>query len=92
MTATSSLFVILAIATAITALPTTGISRRDPQTILADLQAIDTAVKSMTQTVSSWDGGLLSALSIQSQANDVGVSICSYLTIFQTNIHTHTHI
>lgn len=65
-----SLFVF---ASAVTALPT--LSRRDPQAILTSLQGIDTSTQGLQQAVTNWDGNLLSALSIQTQAGNVGVSV-----------------
>lgn len=65
------------LASAVTALST--LFRRDPQAILASLQGIDTSVQGLQNAVTSWDGGLLSALSIQSQASDVGVSVLCFL-------------
>lgn len=64
----ASLFVF---ATAITALP--SLVRRDAAETLANLQSIDTSTKSLTSTITSWDGSLLGALGIQSAANAVGV-------------------
>lgn len=59
-------------ATAITALP--SLVKRDPAETLANLQGIDSSTRSLTTTVTSWDGSLLGALGIQSAANAVGVS------------------
>lgn len=67
-----SLRFLFVFASAVTAIPT--LSRRDPQQILQDLQGIDTSVKSMTQAVQGWSGSLIAALSIKSQADNVGVS------------------
>ncbi|KAK2611019.1 hypothetical protein N8I77_004402 [Diaporthe amygdali] len=66
----ASLFVF---ATAITALP--SLVRRDAAETLANLQSIDTSTKSLTSTITSWDGSLLGALGIQSAANAVGTQI-----------------
>ncbi|KAJ4397043.1 hypothetical protein N0V93_001267 [Gnomoniopsis smithogilvyi] len=52
-----------------------AISHRSPQDILASLQGIDTSVQGLQNAVTTWDGALLSALSIQSQASDVGSQI-----------------
>lgn len=67
---------LLIFASAVVALPT--ISRRDPQTILTSLQGIDTSVQGLQNAVTTWDGGLISALSIQSQASTVGVSVLRF--------------
>ncbi|KAL1878690.1 hypothetical protein Daus18300_001965 [Diaporthe australafricana] len=66
----ASLFVF---ATAITALP--SLIRRDPAETLANLQSIDASTRSLTTTVTSWDGSLLGALGIQSSATAVGTQI-----------------
>lgn len=66
---------LLIFASAVAALPT--LSRRDPQAILTSLQGIDTSVQGLQNAVTTWDGGLISALSIQSQASTVGVSVLS---------------
>lgn len=68
-------------ATAITALP--SLIKRDPAETLANLQGIDSSTRSLTTTVTSWDGSLLGALGIQSAANAVGVSSPS--SISQSN-------
>lgn len=75
-----SLFVL---ASAVTALPT--LSQRDPQTILTSLQTIDTSVQGLQQAVTGWDGGLVSALAIKSQADDVGVSVQRANSIFHVS-------
>jgi hypothetical protein len=59
-------------ATAITALP--SLIRRDPAETLANLQSIDASTRALTTTVTNWDGSLLGALGIQSDATTVGVS------------------
>jgi hypothetical protein len=66
----ASLFVF---ATAITALP--SLVRRDTAETLGNLQSIDTSTKALTVTVTNWDGSLLGALGIQSDATAVGVSL-----------------
>lgn len=63
---------VLVFATAITALP--SLIRRDPAETLANLQSIDTSTRALTTTVTNWDGSLLGALGIQSDATAVGVS------------------
>lgn len=62
---------ILLFVTAVSALPT--VSRRDTAETLANLQAIDSATRSLTATVSGWDGSALGALSINSDAQALGV-------------------
>ncbi|KAG6363127.1 hypothetical protein INS49_008222 [Diaporthe citri] len=60
-------------ATAITALP--SLVRRDTAETLANLKGIDNSTRSLTTTVTSWDGSLLGALGIQSAATAVGTQI-----------------
>ncbi|KAH8645824.1 hydrophobic surface binding protein A-domain-containing protein [Xylariales sp. PMI_506] len=45
-----------------------AINRRDVSTILANLEAIDSSTNSLTSTVTSWDGSLLGALTINTAA------------------------
>lgn len=59
--------------TAISAAVVPSVSRRDAAETLANLEAIDTSTKSLTTTVTNWDGSLLGALGINSAATDLEV-------------------
>lgn len=58
--------------TAVSALP---LARRDVNTVLANLQTIDSQANSLTSSITSWDGSLFGALGIASASNSLEVKI-----------------
>ncbi|KAH8204399.1 hypothetical protein TruAng_001450 [Truncatella angustata] len=52
-----------------------AVIRRDTAEILADLQAIDDSTKSLTSTITAWDGSTVGAIGIATAANNVGSQI-----------------
>lgn len=61
----------LLLITAVSALPST---RRDVNTVLTNLQTIDSQANSLTSSINSWDGSLFGALGIASASNSLDVS------------------
>lgn len=63
---------ILLCVTAASAFP--SVFRRDTAETLANLQAIDSSTRALTNTVNQFDGSLLGALGINGAAQDLEVS------------------
>lgn len=64
----------LVLATAVSAIPSPKIAKRDVNTVLTNLQTIDAQTNTLTTTINDWDGSLLGALGISSEATTLEVS------------------
>lgn len=63
----------LVLATAVSAIPHPRIAKRDVDTVLANLENIDTETNALTATITDWDGSLLGALGISSDTTTLEV-------------------
>lgn len=63
----------LVLATAVSAIPSSKIAKRDVDTVLTNLQTIDAQTNTLTTTINSWDGSLLGALGISGEVTTLEV-------------------
>lgn len=69
----------LVLVTAVSAIPSPKIAKRDVDTVLANLEAIDAQTNTLTTTINDWDGSLLGALGISSETTTLEVTSPSFL-------------
>lgn len=67
-----NLYSALLFVTAVSAIP---LGQRDVTTVLDNLETIDTQTKSLTTSITGWDGTILGALGIDSASNSLATAI-----------------
>lgn len=67
-----NLYSALLFVTAVSAIP---LGQRDVTTVLGNLETIDTQTKSLTTSITGWDGTIFGALGIDSASNSLATAI-----------------